>query len=170
MVCLQSCFRRRGRVRLQARSRHDGLSSAKFRCDHGRPGAHNRWQPSGRCTAPRFRPRIARHTAAQQCDASSQRQVPGAMLLRCRWLRRPQGSLARPCLQAWSTDTTSNHRSKQRSRARRRTVLITARFWSANNSAPRSEARCMVGTAPTLAHHAVSPGQQTGVSSTGSSN
>ena len=49
-------------------------------------------------------------------------------------------------------------------------MLITARFWSANNSSPRSEARCMVGTAPTLAHHAVCTGQQTGVSSTGSSN
>ena len=118
MVWLQSCFRGRGRVRLQARGRH-GLSSAKFRCDRGRPGAHNRWQATGRCTAPRFRHRNARHTAAQQHDASSQRQVPGAMLLRCRWLRRPHGSLEHPCLQAWSTDTTSNHRSKQRSRAKK---------------------------------------------------
>ena len=41
---------------------------------------------------------------------------------------------------------------------RRRTVLITARFWSANNSSPRPGARCIVGTAPTLAHHAVCTG------------
>lgn len=106
-----------------------GSSSAKFRCNRGRLGAHNRWQPTGRCTAPRFGHRVARDAAAQQCDASSQRQVPGAMLLRCRWLRL-LGSLERPCSQAWSTDTMSSRHSKQRSRAKKadgadhRSVLV----------------------------------------------
>ena len=169
MVWLQRGVKRHGRVCLQARSWRR-LSSAKFRCDRGRTGARttggsrkgtsqrHAWGTALRATQLYFSAREAARGGfqAQCCCDAGDRVTPKAALFS---LGHEHGALTQH-----HTATASNAQGPGR-----RTVLITARFWSANNSAPRSAARCMVGTAPTLAHHAASPGQQTEVSSTGSS-